>query len=177
MSSKRSGKRSGTKKPRKATGARAVTPGQMIDVADTRPVIKATKGAPPTTSAQMKAALDDDRPTEIHEVIAQQEVMTSREQLITGFTIGEMIKNPKHALSGALAKLVDQARTDLPGAKIDAKSSLLLRHEFEFDRRVGYRLKLKLFDRTNQCVEVQADVDQDGKAIRRGSLISKLFTI
>src|SRR5688500_1497408 len=167
MSSKRSGKRGGTRKPR------GVTPGETIDVADTRPLIDAA----PAKSAQPKASLDDDRPTEIHEVTSAPDVITSREQLITGFTIGEMIKNPKHALSQALAKLLDRARTDLPGAKIDAKASLLLRHEFEFDRRVGYRLKLKLFDRTNQCVEVTADVDQDGKAIRRGSLISKLFTI
>ena len=158
---KRPGRRGGKK------DARAATPGQIIDAADTRPVIKA---AP-------RAAMDDDRPTEIYEVQASADVMTTREQLITGATIAEMIKNQKHQLSQVLAKLLDRARTDLPGAKVDKRTSLLLRHDFEFDRRTGYRLRLKLFDAKDQCIEVTAEVDQDGRAIRRGSLISKLISI
>ncbi len=166
MTSRRSGKRSGAKRPPKEI--RSATPGSKLDIADTRPLIHA---------APMRQQLDDDRPTEIHETVAKPDLITSREQLITGLTIGEMIRNPKHQLSRALAKLLDRARADLPGAKIDKRTSLLLRHEFEFDRRTGYRLKLKLFDEDDQCVEVTAELDQDGKAIRRGSLISKLITI
>ncbi len=137
------------------------------DTADTRPVIATVP----------RAALDDDRPTEICDVRASPDLITSREQLITGHTIGEMIRNPEHNLSQALARLLDRARIDLPAARIDPRTSLLLCHQFEFDRRVGYRLTLKLFDAEDRCVEVAADVDQDGKAIRRGSLISRLISI
>ena len=146
---------------------KSAVPRAKLDTADTRPLAEPTP----------RASMDDDRPTEIHETIRTPDLITSREQLITGLTIGEMIKNSKHKLSRPLAQLVDRARTDLPGAKVDARSSLLLRHDFEFDKRTGYRLRLKLFDPRDRCVEVTADVDQDGKAIRRGSLISKLISI
>jgi hypothetical protein len=122
-----------------------------------------------------RAVLDDDRPTEIHDAVKAPDLHTSREQLITGSTIGEMIRNREHNLSLALGKLMRKAKDDLPGATIDPRASLLIRHDFEFERRVGYRLKLKVFDREDHCIEVTADLDQDGKAIRKGSLISKLI--
>jgi hypothetical protein len=146
---------------------KSTVPRAKLDTADTRPLIE----------TKPKSSMEDDRPTEIHETLSTPDLITSREQIITGFTIGEMIKNSKHKLSRVLAQLVDKARADLKGAKVDARSSLLLRHDFEFDRRTGYRLKLKLFASNDRCVEVTADVDQDGRAIRRGSLISKLIDI
>lgn len=132
--------------------------------------LKAVKAVAP------RGAMEDDRPTEIYDAAAR-ELHTSREQLIIGSTIGDMMRNEAHKLSPALQKLMEKARVDLAGARIDPRATLLLRHEFEFDRRIGYQLKLKLFDDGGRCVEVTADVDQDGRAIRRGSLISKLITI
>ena len=131
----------------------------------------------PVKAVSLRAVLDDDRPTEIHDVERKRELHSSREQLITGRTIAEMMNNSEHSLSDALSKLYTRARSDLPAAQIDARSSLMLRHEFEFDRRVGYFLTLKLFDKAEKCVEVNAEVDQDGRAIRRGSMDSKLIQI
>ena len=121
--------------------------------------------------------IDDDRPTQIFQPAAKRSLHTSREQLITGSTILEMIRNPSHALSRALEQLVARAQSDLPTAEVDPKATLLLCHDFEFEQRVGYRLRLKLFAPDNQCVEVNAEVDADGRAIRRGSMMSKLITI
>jgi hypothetical protein len=122
--------------------------------------------------------LDDDRPTEIYEIkTPQQDLAYSRQQVITGSTIREMMTNREHKLSRALAELYRRAREDLPGAVIDPRASLLLTHEFEFERRVGYRLTLKLFDESQKCVEVVAQLDQDGRAIRQGSVFSKLISI
>lgn len=120
---------------------------------------------------------EDDRPTEIHDPAAHASVHTTRDQLITGSTIAEMMGNMEHKLSAPLAELYRRAQRDLPGAKIDPRATLKLKHEFEFDRRTGYQLLLKLFDGNDRCVEVTARVDQDGRKIRRGSLISKLIEI
>jgi hypothetical protein len=127
---------------------------------------------------KFKAPFDDDRPTELYERREPiQDLAHSRQQLITGSTIREMMKNKGHLLSEPLAKLFRRAKRDLPQAEIDQRASLMLRHDFEFDRRVGYSLQLKVFDAKGACVEVVAEVDQDGRAIRRGSMVSKLIEI
>lgn len=131
----------------------------------------------PVLSGRPKRLMDDDRPTELFEPAEKRSLATSREQLIVGSTIGEMIKNAAHKLSRPLAQLVQQAKADLPQAEVDGRASLVLHHEFEFDRRVGYRLQLKLFDSTGGCVEVSAEVDHDGRKIRQGSMVSKLIQI
>src|SRR5687767_9808402 len=71
-----------------------------------------------------RAAIDDDRPTELFErkAPASRELALSREQTITGRTIREIMNNPKHRLSDALSKLLERARRDLPGAEIDDRS-------------------------------------------------------
>jgi hypothetical protein len=124
----------------------------------------------------VKNPFEDDRPTEIHQRGRKVSLAHSRQQLITGSTIREMMNNKSH-LSEALIKLVSCARKDLPEAEVDSRARLTLRHDFEFDRRVGYLLTLKLYDEEERCVEVVAELDQDGKAIRRGSMVSKLITI
>jgi hypothetical protein len=132
----------------------------------------------PAAAPRSGRLMDDDRPTEIFQPAVKQESLhTTREQLITGSTILEMIRNPSHQLSRPLEELVARAQSDLPTAEVDPKATLLLRHDFEFERRVGYRLRLKLFAPDNRCVEVNAEVDADGRAIRRGSMMSKLITI
>lgn len=129
-------------------------------------------------SAHVRGPLDDDRPTELYQRTVQQpELLQTREQLISGSTIREIMNNQEHNLSDALAKLVDSARRKLPNADVDPRASLVLTHHFEFDRRVGYDLKLKLFDAAGICVEVVAQLDQDGRAIRRGSVFMKLINI
>jgi hypothetical protein len=128
-------------------------------------------------AAVVKIPFEDDRPTEIHQRERKVSLAHSRQQLIVGSTIREMMSNRGHRLSDALNKLVTCAQKDLPRAVVDSRATLMLHHDFEFDRRVGYRLKLKLFDEDDGCVEVVAEVDQDGKAIRRGSMVSKLINI
>jgi hypothetical protein len=126
----------------------------------------------------VKDPYEDDRPTELYERVEPlKELAHSRKQVIAGSTIREMMKNREHRLSDALSKLFRRAKKDLPEAEIDQRASLSLRHDFEFDRRVGYFLQLKVFDAEGNCVEVVAEVDQDGKAIRRGSMVSKLINI
>ncbi len=124
-----------------------------------------------------KRLIDDDRPTELFEPVVKDGLHESREQLIIGMTIAEMIRNSAHKLSAPLAQLVRQAKIDLPNAEVGPMASLKLQHDFEFDRRVGYRLTLKLFDANKQCVQVFAEVDQDGRRIRQGSMMSKLLHI
>lgn len=126
---------------------------------------------PPAARPQM--LIDDDRPTEIHDPKAMLGVHTVREQLIRGRTIGEMMRNPEHNLSRALEVLFARASADLRGAEIDARAELSLRHEFEFDLRVGYQLRLKVFDAQGRCVEVSAELDQDGRDVRRGSVMAR----
>jgi hypothetical protein len=123
--------------------------------------------------------LDEDWPTEVFErqSVGPRELAHSRDQVILGSTIREIMNNAEHNLSDALSKLLETARRDLPNASVDPRASLLLRHHFEFDRRVGYELKLKLFDEAGACVEVVAELDQDGRAIRRGSVFAKLIDI
>jgi hypothetical protein len=128
-------------------------------------------------AAHVRGPLDDDRPTELHQRVPQQELAHTREQLISGSTVREIMNNQEHNLSDALGKLLESARRKLPNAEVDARASLVLRHHFEFDRRVGYDLKLKLFDAAGVCVEVVAELDQDGRAIRRGSVFMKLINI
>jgi hypothetical protein len=129
---------------------------------------------------QPRGPLDEDWPTEVLErsaVGGPRELAHSRDQVIVGSTIREIMNNAEHNLSDALSKLLETARRDLPNAAVDPRASLLLRHHFEFDRRVGYELKLKLFDAAGACVEVVAELDQDGRAIRRGSVFAKLIDI
>lgn len=122
--------------------------------------------------------LDEDWPTEVYDRASSgRELAHSRDQVIAGSTIREIMNNAEHNLSDALSKLLERARRDLADAMIDPRASLLLRHHFEFDRRVGYELKLTLFDPRGQCVEVVAELDQDGRAIRRGSVFAKLIDI
>lgn len=124
-----------------------------------------------------RAAFDDDRPTEIRALDeADSGLQTSREQRINGSTISDMIKS-EHKLSQVLGVLLLRASQDLPGADIDPRATLTLHHEFEFDRRVGYRLELKLYNHRSRCIEVKAEVDADGRAIRSGSMISRTFPI
>lgn len=124
-----------------------------------------------------RAAYDDDRPTEIRALEGDDAgLQTSREQLIAGSTINDMMRG-EHKLAQVLGVLLMRARQDLPGAEIDARATLKLHHEFEFDRRVGYRLELKLFNAKRRCIEVKAEVDADGRAIRSGSMISRTFPI
>lgn len=125
-------------------------------------------------AASPKSLLDDDRPTELYDR-ERVDLAHSRRQVITGSTIREIMNNREHRLSAALKKLLQHARHDLPEALVDNRASLVLRHDFEFDRRVGYRLELKLFDDQDACVEVVAELDQDGRAIRRGSILAKLI--
>lgn len=132
------------------------------------------RAAPPARGGRL---IEDDRPTELFRNASKASLHTSREQVIIGSTIGEMMRNPSHKLSRPLCQLVAQAKADLPNAEIDPRSSLVLRHEFEFDRRVGYQLSLKLFGVDEGCVEVSAEVDHDGRKIRRGSMMSKLIQI
>ena len=122
-------------------------------------------------------ALEDDRPTEIYAPRERPTVHTSRIQQIKGSTVLEMIRNPEHHLSAPLQELVQRARADLPGACVDLRTLLRLRHDFEFDRRVGYHLTLAMFDRRGRCIEVRAEVDPDGRALRRWSIISNLVSI
>lgn len=131
----------------------------------------------PMLSGRPKRLMDDDRPTELFEPAQMSSLATSREQIIVGSTISEMIRNAAHKLSRPLAQLVAQAKADLPSAVVDARASLVLHHDFEFDRRVGYRLQLKLLDAQDRCVEVSAEVDHDGRKIRQGSMVSKLIQI
>lgn len=131
----------------------------------------------PTVRPAPRAMMDDDRPTEIYARAPEPEVVYSRDQLIAGSTIREMMNSSEHRLSSALNQLLRRARADLPGADVDARTSLRLRHDFEFEKRVGYRLELKVFDGAGKCVEVVAELDQDGRAIRRGSVFSKLIPI
>lgn len=121
--------------------------------------------------------IDDDRPTELYHKKSKASLHTSREQTIRGRTISEMIRNGSHQLSRPLAELVSRAKVDLPTARIDERANLVLHHDFEFDRRVGYRLRLELFDPSDRCVEVLAEVDHDGRKIRRGSMMAKLLDI
>lgn len=121
--------------------------------------------------------IDDDRPTELFRNRSKASLHTSREQRITGSTISEMLDNSAHQLSRPLAQLLAKAKANLPSAKIDDRASLLLHHDFEFDRRVGYRLRLELFAPDDRCVVVSAEVDHDGREIRRGSMMSKLIQI
>src|SRR5438045_3257245 len=82
-----------------------------------------------------RSLMDDDRPTEIFErESAQAELVQSRQQIITGSTIREIMNNSEHKLSGALSKLLRRAREDLPKAEIDPRASLMLWHDFEFER-------------------------------------------
>lgn len=124
-----------------------------------------------------RGILDDNRPTEIFEPAAKRSLHASREQLIRGSTISEMMRNPGHSLARPLSTLFARAKADLPTAVVDERAVLHLHHDFEFDQRVGYRLRLELFDPENQQVEVSAEVDADGKAIRRGSMMSRLISI
>lgn len=130
-----------------------------------------------TPAPDRKTLFEDDRPTELFDGDLKASLHTSREQLIRGSTIADMIENAAHQLSRPLAQLVARAKADLPSARIDDKASLRLRHEFEFDRRIGYQLRLELFGARGQCVEVQAEVDHDGHEVRRGSMMSKLLQI
>ncbi|MCK6549957.1 hypothetical protein L6R52_29255 [Myxococcota bacterium] len=125
-----------------------------------------------------RASMDDDRPTEVHAIHghdAGPRLVESREQVIRGSTVREIMTNREHKLSTALYTLLRRAREDLPDAELDARTELKLRHDFEFDRRVGYFLKLVVFDAAGKCVEVVAELDQDGRQIRRGSVFSKLL--
>lgn len=125
-----------------------------------------------------RASMDDDRPTEVHQLegaASAPQLVESREQVILGSTVREIMGNREHKLSTALYTLLRRAREDLPEAELDARTVLKLRHDFEFDRRVGYFLKLVVFDATAKCVEVVAELDQDGRQIRRGSVFSKLL--
>lgn len=127
--------------------------------------------------AKPKRLLDDDRPTEIFRNKTKASLHTTRTQVIRGSTISEMIRNASHQLSRPLSELAARAKADLPTAQIDDRAQLVLHHDFEFDRRVGYRLKLELYDPSGRCVEVLAEVDHDGRKIRRGSMMSKLLQI
>ena len=131
-------------------------------------------GAAPARGGRL---IDDDRPTELFRSASKASLHTSREQRIVGTTIAEMIKRASHQLSRPLAQLVARASADLPEASIDERASLLLHHDFEFDRRVGYRLRLELFAPDGRRVVVSAEVDHDGREIRRGSMMSQLIQI
>ena len=106
---------------------------------------------------------EDRRPTEINAQKNEDPLGATREQLILGSTIADMLRNSEHALSAPLAELMARAQKDLPTASIDPRASLLLEHQFQFEKRVGYRLQLKLFDAQTRCVQVCAEVDQDGR--------------
>jgi hypothetical protein len=142
---------------------------------------KSKKPSPVTgraIAAKPRAMFEDDRPTEIKALKGEGDsVQKEREQTIHGTTIADMMSRGDHKLSQVLVVLIAKARQDLPGAIVDERASLLLHHEFEFERRVGYRLLLKLFDRKQRCIEVRAEVDADGRAIRSGSMISRTFPI
>lgn len=123
------------------------------------------------------SAMEDDRPTQLYDREEAPPIQTSREQTMTGSTIGEVAKSTHHQLSRPLGQLISRAKNDLPDAGIDTQSVLKIRHDFEFDRRVGYHLTLTLYDPQGRCVQVSADLDQDGRAVRRGSLMAKLLSI
>ena len=127
--------------------------------------------------AHRRHFMGDDRPTEIYDPEAKAELHASREQVMVGLTIRDVIRQTGHHLSRPLEELVARARASLDGANIDARASLAIQHEFEFDRRVGYQLRLRLFDESGRCVEVRAEIDHDGREIRRGSLMSQVIDI
>ncbi len=123
------------------------------------------------------AEFEDNRPTEFFDLKKKKQLTTSRDQVIRGSTIKEMVDSRTHHLSRPIAQLLSRAKTDLDGARIDPQASLHLRHDFEFDTRVGYHLSLTLFNSAGRCVEVTAEVDPDGKKIRRESMMARLLPI
>lgn len=154
------------------------TPSATFDTADTlRPSIASTESTAVRSGTPIRIGLGDDRPTEIFAPKERRALHASRQQQITGSTVREMIRNPEHQLSTPLQELAQRARADLPRAEIDLRTSLTIQHEFEFDLRVGYRLTLKMFDDQGRCVEVEADVDSDGRELRRGSIVSHIVSI
>ena len=160
------------------TIAKVATPlAPEATVVDAAPDASQLAEARVALAAPVRAPLDDDRPTEIYDPTHHRSLHTSVDQEIVGSTIEEMMRNSEHKLRTALDTLLSQARRTLPGARVDARATLRLQHEFEFDRRVGYRLWLVLSDEGGRTVEVTAELDQNGRAIRRGSMMSKLITI
>lgn len=149
-----------------------------VDTVETDPPssLEDTATELPTVRPQRRR-FGDERPTEIFAPKQPVALHAMREQAIEGSTIREMIKNPEHHLGAPLRELVERAQADLPNARVNEKSSLILRHEFEFDFRVGYHLTLTMYDDRGGCIEVQADVDSDGRQVRRGSMVSQIIPI
>lgn len=146
-----------------------------IDVAETViPLPLAEDAAEATAPAN---PLEDNRPTEIYDPKQRRDIHATREQRIGGSTVLEMMRNSEHHLSAPLRQLVERAQADLRAAQVDARTTLVLQHEFEFDLRVGYRLILNMFDADGRCIEVRAEVDSDGREVRRGSIVSHVVPI
>lgn len=131
----------------------------------------------PMQAVAPRGLIDDDRPTEVYDPQMRRDLHTSRRQVLRGSTVQEILRNDEHHLSRTLGRLLDRARRDLATAEIDERAVLTLDHEFEFDTRVGYKLHIVLYDPQDRCVEVTAEVDPDGREIRRGSLIARMVSI
>ncbi|MCB9655250.1 MAG: hypothetical protein H6729_14105 [Deltaproteobacteria bacterium] len=135
-----------------------------------------SKTEPLVVAVRPARVFEDDRPTELYEPARLPQLQETREQCLMGTAIHDILAQPDHRLKGVLERLVDRAIQDLPSATLDVRSSLMLRHQFEFDRRIGYQLRLTMFDAsTRQSVEVSEEVDQDGRSLRRDSLVSRLL--
>ncbi|MBK8010859.1 MAG: hypothetical protein IPK13_05885 [Deltaproteobacteria bacterium] len=142
--------------------------GPSADVeSKTEPLVEAVRPA---------RVFEDDRPTELYAPTKLPQLQETREQCLVGTAIQDILAQSEHRLKAPLERLVERARRDLPGATLDVRSSLMLRHQFEFNRRVGYQLRLTMFDvASERSIEVSDEVDHDGRALRRGSLISRLL--